>query len=136
MIRSISLYGTLAKNAHDSIGFPMCKITYFSQDIQTSRALFFFCEENPFHPKSARALKFLIMSRITEKCFFANDFPFICVPICQRPLQRAKRESILYYYNLYRFFHLHRWDIVNSCITLRTERIDVHPVFTSDDYFL
>ena len=69
------------------------------------------------------------MSRITEKRFFANVLSFKCVPISQRPLQRVRNESILYYYNLYWFFHLHRWDVLNSCITLRAERINVNPVF-------
>ena len=45
MIFANLLLDTLAKTAHDFKGFPRCKISKFSQDIQGICELFSSCEE-------------------------------------------------------------------------------------------
>jgi hypothetical protein len=74
MIRLILVFLALAKTAHDFIGFPRCKISYFSQDFQTITCLFCFCEENQKNVKRLKSANYLIMREIACFLFFANVF--------------------------------------------------------------
>ena len=74
MICLIACYGTLAKSAPNFRGFPMCKISKFSQDFQGFCYLFLSCEENPIWRICPKNVKLLIMSTEGPICFFARDF--------------------------------------------------------------
>ena len=74
MIRLILVFLTLAKNAHDFIGFPRCKISKFSQDFQAIARLFFYCEENLKITKTAQISQLphnerIYLFPVFRKCF-------------------------------------------------------------------
>lgn len=72
MIRLILVFLTLAKTAPNFIGLPRCKISIFSQVLQTNSKLFFFCEENQVIAKWLKSVNSLIMSEFACFPFFAN----------------------------------------------------------------
>lgn len=74
MIRCFTIQGTLAKSAPEFRGFPMCKISKFSQDLQGFCDLFLSCEENSDKHRMEKNVISFIISTLTDLRFFANVF--------------------------------------------------------------
>ncbi len=62
MIRLKPSHRVLAKSAYGFIGFPRCKISYFSQEYQGFYNLFLCCEEKLKSAKWLKDIKSLIIS--------------------------------------------------------------------------
>ena len=73
-------------------------------------------------------LKVLKMRLLQKSHFSQMILSFRFVSISQRTM-----EDQLYYSDYHWFFLLDIWDILNSGVTLRTKRINVHPVLTFDN---
>ena len=83
MIRLISPYWTLAKSACHFIGFPMCKISHFSQEIQDFAIYFSF----------SKKIHFYLFQKVKDLCNLLRN-QFSMFPNNQRPLSFVPHGAI------------------------------------------